>query len=47
MIGVEVLYIIQKLVIVRKQGMGTKLVNTAIQALNEQGINEVAFETNK
>ncbi len=34
----------------RKQGIGTKLVNTAIRALKEQGINKVAlvaFETNK
>ncbi|SMC19761.1 Ribosomal protein S18 acetylase RimI [Clostridium acidisoli DSM 12555] len=35
---------------VRKQGIGTKLVNTAIEALKEQGINKVAlvaFETNE
>ncbi|MFT8341498.1 MULTISPECIES: GNAT family N-acetyltransferase [Clostridium] len=35
---------------VRKQVISTKLVNTAIQALKEQGINEVAlvaFETNE
>ncbi|OOM78580.1 GNAT family N-acetyltransferase [Clostridium sp. BL-8] len=34
----------------RKQGIGTKLVNTAIEALKEQGINKVAlvaFETNE
>lgn len=36
--------------IARKQGIGTKLVNTAIEALKEQGINKVAlvaFETNE
>lgn len=35
---------------VRKQGIGTALVNTAIEALKEQGINKVAlvaFRTNK
>ena len=35
---------------VRKQGIGTELVNTAIEALKEQGINKVAlvaFRTNK
>lgn len=34
----------------RKQGVGANLVNTAIEALKEQGINKVAlvaFETNK
>ena len=35
---------------IRKQGIGTMLVNTAIEALKEQGINKVAlvaFRTNK
>jgi ribosomal protein S18 acetylase RimI-like enzyme len=43
MMGEEDIYHTAVCNTVRKQGIGTKLVNAAIEALKEQGINKVAL----